>query len=282
MTYRKPKKGFTLVEVLIVLVIMGIVAAAAAPGIVSYYSHAAERTCAGQIKQTVGDIRSALVAHRFASAAEVSIEIYRQVEPLSETEQNLPAAEDLTPQQLERLEKGTLSGEPLALRLSQEKSAVDSETYTIDWSFAEGGVSLAVDCFPHTENSLREFIPVSYFGKPKDLLLRPDEEETAEMYRACVCFLSQVEWSEEGERMNGSFTLDGEEYALSYAVGGGRITGNLTAAATVIGELYGAEIRRISEFRVYADGSPRRITLRLSGENELRSFDFDNTDPQMG
>lgn len=74
---------------------------------------------------------------------------------------------------------------------------------------------------------------------------------------------------------------DGEEYALSYAVGGGRITGNLAAAAAVIGELYGAEIRRISEFRVNADGSPRRITLRLSGETELRSFDFDNN-PQMG
>lgn len=281
MTYRKLKKGFTLVEVLIVLVVMGIVAAAAAPGIVSYYSHAAERTCAGQIKQTVGDIRSALVGHRFAGAAEVSIEIYRQVESLSETEQTVPAAEDLTPRQLERLETGTLSGEPLALLLSPEKSAADCETYTINWSFSEGGVNLSVDCFPHTENSLREFIPVSYLGEPKDLLIRPSEEETAEMYRACVSFLSEAEWTEEGERMNGSFTLDGEEYALSYAVGGGRITGNLAAAAAVIGELYGAEIRRISEFRVNADGSPRRITLRLSGETELRSFDFDNN-PQMG
>lgn len=76
---------------------------------------------------------------------------------------------------------------------------------------------------------------------------------------------------------------DCETYTInwSFSEGGGRITGNLAAAAAVIGELYGAEIRRISEFRVNANGSPRRITLRLSGETELRSFDFDNN-PQMG
>ena len=151
------RKGFTLVEVIIVLVIVGIAAVIAVPGISGYISHTSERACEKMMSSTMDDISRAVTVKKFPSNAAVSIAIYKEINKLPMLRLRCPqSVSDADESEIEKLENGPLTGDTLEVAISPIKSTVEGETYSVGWSFADDYVTVSMECSSHDSISVKQ------------------------------------------------------------------------------------------------------------------------------
>jgi len=82
----KKYKGFTLTEVVCVLVVGGIVAAAAVPGINGYIKHSKAASCKANTDELKVDLKYAVNSKRFANCEEINNKIKKVIEEYSHSE----------------------------------------------------------------------------------------------------------------------------------------------------------------------------------------------------
>ena len=71
--FLKSKKGFTLVELMIVVVIMAILVAVAVPIYSAVTSNAKKKTCAGNCREIVGQLNSTMMGKTIANTGTVTV-----------------------------------------------------------------------------------------------------------------------------------------------------------------------------------------------------------------
>ena len=71
--FLKSKKGFTLVELMIVVVIMAILVAVAVPIYSAVTSNAKKKTCAGNCREIVGQLNSTLMGKTIAKTGNITV-----------------------------------------------------------------------------------------------------------------------------------------------------------------------------------------------------------------
>lgn len=211
------KKGFTLVEVIIVLVIAGIVAAIAVPGISGYMERTAQRECRLMIDGIFDELRSKAASRKYGSRAEVSVEIYGILDsfPLMGLDypRSVYGADDG-----DLLYLGGESGEiKEEFALSPDKSTVSGEVYTAEWSFnAAGAVSLRVSCSKH-EYAAQALIKPVYAGAIaiNGITESPETGEIAAVRAAADIFFGGG-FSSSGSYSYKVFTAGGVDYVFFF------------------------------------------------------------------
>lgn len=255
----KSKKGFTLVEVIIVLVIIGITAAIAVPGISSYISHTADRNCSTLMTNVVRDIRSSVMTRKYNSVAEISIDIYKSVNELPMLRLKCPLSlSEASGSEISALEQGTLTGKPLTIKLSTLKATTTGEQYIIDWSFNTSAVKLTIKCTSHENVSQSVSIPYYLGDSIADIITPPETNELKAVYNAVKELISMT--SDDGTPM---FTADENGY----------ITGDMQHAAELLSDLYGREVREIRKLKV-TDGNPMYLHVLFNDSNVMETYDF--------
>ncbi|MBP1566824.1 MAG: prepilin-type N-terminal cleavage/methylation domain-containing protein, partial [Oscillospiraceae bacterium] len=124
----KKYKGFTLTEVVCVLVVGGIVAAAAVPGINGYIKHSKAASCKANTDELKVDLKYAVNSKRFANCEEINNKIKKVIEEYSHSE--------LVPIELtsenERIETNNIEGLKSHLAYSVSMCPNDNEFY-VEW-----------------------------------------------------------------------------------------------------------------------------------------------------
>ena len=283
---RKAKKGFTLVELVIVLVIMGIVAAVGVPSIVNYISHTAERTCTRLMKDTVSSIRSAAVSKKHESCAAVSIEVYKVLDSLPPEQLSYPNnVYSASSAELEALEQGRPADNPLRITLSAAKSAVEGETYAISWEFksvTDSGAYMAVNisCNKHGDISVSDNIPLTFGSGFTDITLPPKADENKQaVYDACEYFLKLPGWKpSKGNKFELTLDIDGKH--TYYINNGGNVVVKgdkeaFAALAKLLSEQSGKQVETVEKMTVYVSDEGRRIksvSVRFAGDDKLYTY----------
>lgn len=283
-TVTRIKKGFTLVEVIIVLVIMAIIASVGAPSVVAYIKHTAERTCSRQMKDTLGEIRSAAVSHKYDSTAAVSIQVYKALSTLPMIRLTYPASVQLAKySEQEALETGTLTGSPLTIYLSPDKAAVEDEYYTVNWNYETSGgkafLVISMKCSHHEKSDLSDRIPLSIGAdimspdKPSGGGTPGTDEEAKKeaVLNAGTSFMNLGTWTEnkKDKKRECTIVLGDGSYHYFYQTKNGKLkstgSGGFEALAAYISEQSGLEVEKIQEFILNEDGTIKSITVVFAG-----------------
>lgn len=243
-------KGFTLVEIIIVLVIMGIVGAVAVPSVINYTKHTAERSCKRLMNETMGNIRATIVSQKYSESAEVSLDIHKILNALPLMRMNIPSSVRLAEEDDRSfLSQGTITGAPLDILLSPANATTEDERYTVNWSFSETSVSISMSCNKHEVCSMSDTIPISY-GRPLGELFEPQEVPwDSNLYNALTQLLGMVVWNGD----EGTITVDetGETFVIKLK-NKNNITGHRGNIVDLLNYLYGErEIQNITEFRIH-------------------------------
>ena len=253
------RKGFTLVEVMIVLVIIGIAAVIAVPSISNYIGHTSDRACEKMMSGTMDDIRRAVTVKKFSSNAAVSIEIYKEVNKLPMLRLRCPqSVSDADDSELERLESGPLTGNPLEVEISPIKSTTGGETYLVSWSFSDEYVTVSMECSAHESASMKQKLRIYYGGNISEMISPPEVNELKKMYEACAKLLELT-----GENGAQLFPEDGQ----------GNIGGDMKEAAERLSELSGLEVTSISKFKV-SGGKPFLLHVSIEGRDSMEIYNF--------
>lgn len=259
-------KGFTLVETIIVLVIIGIAAAIAVPGVSGYISHTADRTCEKLMSGTMSGIRRSITSKKYSCNAAVSIEIFRAVNELPVISLRFPGTiSEADEAEREALEQGPIvysHGKPevssLNIAISPLDSSVEGETYRVNWSFSGGYVTVTMECASHEDIHMTERFKIWYGGDISHIISPPELSELERMYTAAQQLLEMT--GDNGELM---FPVDES----------GKVGGDMTAAAELLSELCGREVSEIRLFRV-SSGKPLLLHLMYKDSTELSAFNF--------
>lgn len=269
----RSRSGFTLAEVIIVLVIMGIAATVAVPNVIGFFDNASNRTCSRLMENTMADIRSRITTGRYRENAEVSIDIYKSINTIPLVDLDFPttveSADDL---EKAALEEGTLSGEPLEIRLSDAVATQRGEIYTVDWEFTEGVVNITMRCNYHDEHSLKESVMITYEKKLSDLFSPPKQDNESDLYNALVAFFASIEWQTVKNNIVGEKVINGKTYTYSLQKNGGKLTGDYDALTWEISGMTGLSIEKITEMKYNPNGTPFKITLCFEGDNSKKTM----------
>ena len=253
------KKGFTLVEVIIVLVIIGIAAAVAVPGISGYITRTGDRTCERMMSGVMNDIQRAVTTKKYSCNAAVSIEIYKSVNELPMLRLRCPLTlSDADESEIALLEQGTLTGAPLEVKISPLKCTTEGETYTVDWSFSGGSVTVKMSCSSHENVSMTRRLRVFLGGDISGIISPPELSELQKMYLAACELLEEV-----GGDGSPLFPIDENS----------NVGGDMTQAAELLSEKFGREISEIRKFRV-SGGKPFLLHLVFKGSDTLMTYNF--------
>ena len=265
--------GFTLVEVTIVLVIIGIAAAIAVPSVVGFMDNASERTCFRLMNNTMTDIRSRITTGKYHDNAEVSIDIYKSVSTLPLMRLSYPTSIEVADEsEIAALSIGTLTGKPLEIRLSEAAAASPGETYTVDWEFAGNTVNISMECNYHDKCSLNESITIFYGNKLSDLFSPPEQDIQCDLYNALVAFFASIQWTPEKNDITGEKEINGKTYTFSLQKNGGKLTGDYDALAWEISRMTGLSIEKITEMKYNPNGTPFKITLCFAGDDSKKTM----------
>lgn len=255
----KSKKGFTLVEVIIVLVITGIVAAIAVPSISNYISRTADRNCNTLMTNLVRDIRTTVTTRKYNSVAEISIDIYKSVNELPMLRLRCPQSlSEARESEISALELGTLTGKPLTVKLSTLKATTDGEQYIIDWSFSTSAVKLTIKCTSHENVSQSVSIPYFLGDSIADIITPPETNELKTMYSAVMELIS---------------TSNADDTPMFPPDENGYITGDMAHAAELLSDLCGREVREIRKLKVIND-KPVYLHVIFADSNVMSTYDF--------
>ena len=82
---KRAKKGFTLVEVIIVLVIIAIVAAIAVPNISGYIKRSKANNCQHTMNDFVNDLEYKIVSKRYYDVSELNDELIKLVDSYADS-----------------------------------------------------------------------------------------------------------------------------------------------------------------------------------------------------
>lgn len=253
------RKGFTLVEVIIVLVIVGIAAVIAVPGISSYISHTSDRACEKMMSGTMDDICRAVTVKKFPSKAAVSIAIYKEINKLPMLRLRCPqSVSDADDSELEMLESGPLTGNPLEVEISPIKSTTGGETYFVSWSFSNEYVTVSMKCSAHESARMKQTLRIYYGGDISEIISPPEVNELKKMYNACAKLLEMP--GDNGEPL---FQADDR----------GNVGGDMKEAAERLSELSGLEVTSIRKFRL-SGGKPFLLHVLIEGRDNMEIYNF--------
>lgn len=253
------RKGFTLVEVIIVLIIVGIAAVIAVPGISGYISHTSERACEKMMSSTMDDISRAVTVKKFPSNAAVSIAIYKEINKLPMLRLRCPqSVSDADESEIEKLENGPLTGDTLEVAISPIKSTVEGETYSVGWSFADDYVTVSMECSSHDSISMKQKLRIYYGGDISGIISPPEVNELKKMYNACAELLEMT--GDNGEPL---FQADDQ----------GNVGGDMKEAAERLSEFSGLEVTSIRKFRL-SGGKPFLLHVLIEGRDSMEIYNF--------
>ncbi len=127
---KRAKKGFTLVEVIIVLVIIAIVAAIAVPNISGYIKRSKANNCQHTMNDFVNDLEYKIVSKRYYDVSELNDELIKLVDSYADSYSNESPAPDTT------------NGKFNSLTTVLEKTTgicPNGGQYTVRWVISPGG-----------------------------------------------------------------------------------------------------------------------------------------------
>lgn len=253
------KKGFTLIEVMIVLVIIGVAAVIAVPSISNYISRTSDRACEKMMDGVMSNIRRAAVTEKFSSNAAVSIEIYKAVNELPMLRLRCPlSVSEADDDELAALNSGTLTGKPLEVKISSVKCNVEGEKYIVDWSFGANTVTVSMKCSSHENVAMTQTFRIYYGGDISDIISPPELTELKQMYAAAEQLLKA---SDE----NGEPLLTADE--------NGRVSGDFAKAAEALSALCGREVESIESFRL-SEGKPFLLYVVYTDSETMATYNF--------
>lgn len=146
------RKGFTLVEVIIVLVISGIVAVIAVPSVSNYISYTSAKECKALISDLTSDIRKIVTTNKYSSdtyKVDISTAVKNELAELS------GGIFDNKSTKLSAINEETSTVTFIA-PLIEANSSVDGEIYTVTLGFSDTDVKVSVKCSVDEHNQKSE------------------------------------------------------------------------------------------------------------------------------
>lgn len=202
------RKGFTLVEVIIVLVISGIVAVIAVPSVSNYISYTSAKECKALISDLTSDIRKIVTTNKYSSdtyKVDISTAVKNELAELS------GGIFDNKSTKLSAIYEATSTVTFIA-PLIEANSSVDGEIYTVTLDFSDTDVKVSVNCSmdEHKEANITGESMSIYFGKSvADIAIDKKDSSTIEqkLYDAISDLIKGINDNKYVEVNGSTFTI---------------------------------------------------------------------------
>lgn len=207
---KKHKNGFTLVEVITVLVIVMIMAVIAVPNVTGYIDNSKRRNCNAVAQTLINDIAMSSVATRFMyGTAEYPYTYY-----------NLFVKQMVASQGIEYLDNLSVTTISTTSYSITAPICPNGESMTIEWSFSgttktSGNVSLKITCTDTASELHSRAYTIAFKGNTNHTIIEniiPDMETYRAMIKLCIDVMDDFRYNRGKYSINLPFTYNGVEY----------------------------------------------------------------------